>query len=73
MIGTVEKLVMMANQIAAAFAHQRGDPVAATAKHIHDFWSPAMRREIADHLRAGGADLTPIAAQAVAQLPAPTR
>ncbi len=66
----VRKLVMMANQIATAFAAQPEDPVAATAAHIKAFWAPAMRAQIIAHQQAGAADLKPIAAQAVAQLAA---
>jgi len=65
-----EKLVMMANQIATAFAAQPEDPVAATAAHLKAFWAPAMRQQIIAHQQAGGEDLKPIAAQAVAQLAA---
>ena len=63
-----EKLVMMANQIATAFAAQPEDPAAATAAHIKAFWAPAMRQRIIAHQQAGGAGLKPIAARAVAQL-----
>ena len=64
---TVEKLVMMANQIAANLAHEP-DPAFATAEHIRLFWDPRMRQLI----RAHGTDgLSPIAVAAIAKLPAP--
>jgi len=64
-----EKLVMMANQIAAFFASQKhGDAVAATADHLLKFWEPRMRADMLKHLDAGGAGLSPVAREAAAQL-----
>jgi formate dehydrogenase subunit delta len=41
---TGDKLVMMANQIAAAFAAQgEARAVPAIADHIQKFWDPVMR------------------------------
>ena len=41
---TGDKLVMMANQIATAFAAQgEARAVPAIADHIQKFWDPAMR------------------------------
>ena len=45
MMGTEERLVYMANQIAREFAHVV-DPAAATADHIAKFWDPRMRGRI---------------------------
>ena len=59
-----DKLVMMANQIAANQMHEP-DPAAATAEHIRQFWDPYMRKAI---LADDGARLSPIAAAAIAQL-----
>jgi len=43
---TDEKLVMMANQIAAFFAAQGEErAVPAIADHIRKFWDPEMRRK----------------------------
>jgi formate dehydrogenase subunit delta len=47
MMGTEERLVYMANQIAREFALV-GDPAAATADHIGKFWDPRMRARILD-------------------------
>jgi formate dehydrogenase subunit delta len=60
------KLVMMANQIARNLAAQ-GDAraIAATARHIRDFWSPQMIAAIRTH---DGAGLDPLARQAIAAL-----
>lgn len=54
---TTEKLVMMANQIAANLAHEP-DPAAATAEHIRLFWDPWMKAGLKE---AGPGALTPIA------------
>ena len=66
---TVEKLVMMANQIAAFFEAQGMErAVPQVAKHIKDFWDPRMRRGIREHLTHGGAGLSPLARAALQQL-----
>jgi formate dehydrogenase subunit delta len=61
-----EKLVMMANQIARAFAplgEERAAP--KVADHIEKFWDPRMRRQIEAHVVAGGAGLEPAAKAAL--------
>jgi len=63
---TLDKLVYMANQIAANLALE-GDPVGMTADHIRAFWDPRMKAMI---LANGAAGLNPVAAQAVARLAA---
>jgi formate dehydrogenase subunit delta len=61
---TPERLAYMANQIATNLALS-DDPVAATAEHIHSFWTPAMQRT----LNGEGLDrLGPVARAAMAQL-----
>jgi formate dehydrogenase subunit delta len=61
----IDKLVMMANQIARNFAVEgEAAAVTATADHIAKFWDPRMRTQVRD---AQG--LSPIAAAAVARLP----
>lgn len=64
-----EKLVMMANQIAAFFAAQ-GDERALPqiANHVRDFWDPRMRTAMRAHLAAGGHGLAPLARQALERL-----
>lgn len=47
-MNSTEKLVMMANQIAANRMHE-DDPASATAKHINDFWDPRMKRMLRDN------------------------
>jgi formate dehydrogenase subunit delta len=65
----IDRLVYMANQIAGFFETQPGDVAALqTADHLKSFWDPRMRQAILQHLAAGGADLSPVAAAAVALL-----
>jgi formate dehydrogenase subunit delta len=65
-----DKLVMMANQIARAFAHEEEErAIACTRDHIVKFWAPAMRGEIRSYLSQGGDKLLPIAREAVRRLP----
>ncbi len=62
---SVEKLIMMANQIAANLGHE-ADPVAATANHIRLYWDPRMKAMIL----AQSEGLSGTAAAAIAQLEA---
>ena len=71
---TAEKLVYMANQIAAFFQSMPHDEaVAGVAKHINDFWDPRMRRQFFEIVEAGGAGLKPLVLEAVGKIrrPAP--
>lgn len=65
---TSERLIAMANQIAANLA-VRGDNAAAeeTAHHIRAYWEPRMTRTLLAIDRSG---LSPIAAEAVKRLTA---
>jgi formate dehydrogenase subunit delta len=63
-VNTVERLVYMANQIAANLATD-DDPVAATADHIQLFWDPRMKKLIREH---GSKGLSPVAAAALGRL-----
>ena len=64
-----DKLVMMANQIAAFFAAQgEARAVPQIADHIAKFWDPRMRAAIIAHRATGGKDLIPAAAEAVERL-----
>ena len=65
-MNSLERLVYMANQIAANLARE-ADPAAATADHIRRYWDPRMKRMIAEH---GNDGLCPAAAAAVASLKA---
>jgi hypothetical protein len=59
-----ERLVHMANQIAANVMHE-ADPAATVAQHIRLFWDPRMQRDIQAADMQG---LSLVAAAAIAQL-----
>ena len=64
-----DKLVRMANQIAQFFKSQPHDAaVAGIVDHLRSFWTPKMRRQIADHAAAGGVGLEPLTREAVERL-----
>ncbi|MGE0613190.1 MAG: formate dehydrogenase subunit delta [Hyphomicrobiales bacterium] len=69
----VSELVRMANQIADFFGpYPEDETIAGVTQHIRDFWTPAMRKQMAEHLAAGGAGLRPLALKALNQMqPAP--
>ena len=57
-MNTTDKLVMMANQIAANLMHEP-DPAAAVAEHILHYWDPRMRAMICgDNVKALSATAT---------------
>lgn len=68
----VDKLVRMANQIAANFEFGGNKAKAAdgVADHLTRFWAPSMRNAIIEHYRQGGGDLSETAALAIAKLAA---
>jgi len=63
----VDRLVAMANDIAAFFDSEpdKGLAVEGVRFHLTRFWDPRMRREILAHAEAGGAGLVPTALAAV--------
>ena len=64
-----DKLVRMANQIAQFFRSQPHDEaVAGIEDHLRSFWTPKMRRQIADLAAAGGAGLDGLTLEAVQKL-----
>jgi len=65
-----ERLVAMANDIAAFFDGETDKAVAAEGvrSHISRFWEPRMRREIIAHLQKGGAGLSATARAAIEKL-----
>jgi formate dehydrogenase subunit delta len=68
-VDTVDRLVMMANQIGKFFAPQRKlDQTGAIADHLEKFWDPRMRSLIIAHLEAGGAGLDPMVLAAVEKM-----
>ena len=69
-----ETLVRMANQIADFFKSQpEEDALKGAANHIRYFWDPRMRTKMAEHLKAGGAGLSPLARAAVEQVCTPVQ
>ena len=66
----VQRLVAMANDIAAFFAAEP-DPASAAdqvANHLKKFWEPRMREAIRRHVREGGTGLSALALQGVKRL-----
>lgn len=69
MSSTLDRLVMMANQIGKFFGPQRsGDAVAGIADHLEKYWDPRMKQNIVAHWRAGGAGLDGPVREAVGRL-----
>jgi formate dehydrogenase subunit delta len=66
----VERLVAMANDIAAFFAAEPDPQTGAeqVANHLRRFWEPRMREAISRHLATGGAGLSALARQGVERL-----
>jgi formate dehydrogenase subunit delta len=67
----IERLITMANDIAAAFSAEpdREEAIAAIAAHLERFWDPAMRAQIKAYCTDGGAALDRATAEAIARLP----
>ena len=70
----VDKLVRMANQIAANsdYGSDKDKIAAVIADHLTRFWTPAMRAAIITGHSKKLLDLTPTAARAVDKLVMPT-
>jgi formate dehydrogenase subunit delta len=67
-----EKLVYMANQIAAFFESQPEDEaVAGVANHINKFWDPRMRGQLLDLMASGITGLKPQVLEAAALIRKP--
>ena len=62
-----DKLVRMANQIAANFdgGSDEAHAVASVTDHITRFWSPLMKNQVIVRWKERPADLTPRAAAAI--------
>ncbi len=63
-MNSLERLVHMANQIAANVMLD-ADPVATTADHMEKYWDPRMKAMIVAH---GGDGLSAVASAAIARL-----
>jgi formate dehydrogenase subunit delta len=70
----IDKLVKMANQIAANsdYGSDKDKIAAVIADHLTRFWTPAMRVAIIEGHRKNLLDLSPTAARAVEKLVMPT-
>ena len=68
-----EKMTRMANQIATFFETQPdADKAARVAAHLKEFWEPRMLEQLADHLKAGGEGLSPLALDGAKQVTSTT-
>jgi formate dehydrogenase subunit delta len=65
----IANLVKMANRIGEFFAAlpDAEEARAGIAGHLQRFWEPRMRREIVAHVDGGGAGLTGIVREAIAE------
>ncbi|MER9330800.1 formate dehydrogenase subunit delta [Mesorhizobium sp. M0152] len=71
-MSTSEKLVRMANQIAAFFhSRPREEGVAGVAEHINKFWEPRMRRQFFEMLDGGGEGFDELVVAASAKVKRP--
>lgn len=60
-----DKLIRMANQIAAFMASKPAEEGAAgLAAHLNDYWAPPMRGELLALIAAGAGGLHPLVLQA---------
>lgn len=67
-----DKLVRMANQIAAFFASKPYDEgVEGVAEHINKFWEPRMRRDLFARIDSGGEGMDPLVLAAAASIHRP--
>jgi NADH-dependant formate dehydrogenase delta subunit FdsD len=66
----IDKLVRMANQIAANFDYgpDKEHVAASTADHLKRFWAPSMLAAVIEGHRKRLIELTPLAARAVEML-----
>lgn len=65
-----EKLVHMANEIAAFFRpYPEEEARAGLRDHVRKFWTPGMRSALLAHAAAGGAGLDPVAVSALRREP----
>ena len=71
-LGTHDKLLRMANQIATFFDSQpEAERAQGVATHINKFWEPRMRRQLFEHIDAGGAGLSPLVLEAAKRIKRP--
>lgn len=67
-----DKLIHMANQIALFFAsYPHDEAVAGVTEHIVNFWEGRLRRQLSEHVAAGGTGLHPLVIEASVRIAAP--
>jgi formate dehydrogenase subunit delta len=67
---TQDRIVPMANQIAAFFAaYPREEAVEGVYDHIKKFWDPRMRAKLLERVGAGDKDLHELVLAAAKKLP----
>ncbi|TPK88341.1 MULTISPECIES: formate dehydrogenase subunit delta [unclassified Mesorhizobium] len=71
-MSTSEKLIRMANQIAAFFhSRPREEGITGVAEHINKFWEPRMRRQFFEMLDNGAAGFDELVVVAAARIKRP--
>ena len=64
-----EHLVKMANQIVMNISETSpAAKITSATNHIDKFWSPLMKKQIAEYIAEGGEDLMPEATAALSKL-----
>ncbi len=64
-----DKMVRMANQIAAFFKTQpKEDAPERVADHIRDYWEPRMRDQLRQYVADGGRGLDDVVIRATARI-----
>ena len=65
-VDPADKLVRMANQIAAFFrSYPEDEAVAGVHEHIVAFWSPVMRRDLLAYADRNGGGVDPLVSAAI--------
>jgi formate dehydrogenase subunit delta len=66
----IERLVTMANDIAAFFlgSADRAEAARGVATHLRSYWDPRMRKAIIEYCKEDGAGLNELAREAVGLL-----
>ncbi|PCJ33992.1 MAG: formate dehydrogenase [Cellvibrionales bacterium] len=66
---SIEHLVQMANQIVSNIPGATiNDKIESAATHMKNFWSPLMKRQIAEYIAEGGKELSPETIQALQKM-----
>lgn len=63
-----DRIIRMANQIAAFFAVQPGDRAGPIAAHISENWSPPMRAALLAHVAENNPGLDPLVVEAAPKI-----